>query len=213
MLERWAKIDLYDKLRETAKGRATFVLHDGPPYANGNIHIGHALNKILKDLVTRSQQMLGHRFQLRAGLGLPRPPDRVEDRGGVQGQGQGQAEPQGPGGDDGVPRRMPRLRRALAQRAARGVQAARRRGRLGRIPTDDGVPGRGADRPRDHEVRRDRPALSRLEAGDVVRGREDRARRGRGRVPGLSERHGVGEVSGDAVGIGTGRRADASTAG
>ncbi|MBN9264297.1 MAG: isoleucine--tRNA ligase [Hyphomicrobium sp.] len=60
MLERWARIRLYDKLRETAKGRAKFVLHDGPPYANGNIHIGHALNKILKDLVTRSQQMLGH---------------------------------------------------------------------------------------------------------------------------------------------------------
>ena len=60
MLERWAKTRLYDKLRESAKGRAKFVLHDGPPYANGNIHIGHALNKILKDLVTRSQQMLGH---------------------------------------------------------------------------------------------------------------------------------------------------------
>jgi len=60
MLERWAKMRLYDKLRETAKGRAKFILHDGPPYANGNIHIGHALNKILKDLVTRSQQMLGH---------------------------------------------------------------------------------------------------------------------------------------------------------
>jgi isoleucyl-tRNA synthetase len=60
MLERWAKIRLYDKLRESAKGRPKFVLHDGPPYANGNIHIGHALNKILKDLVTRSQQMLGH---------------------------------------------------------------------------------------------------------------------------------------------------------
>ena len=43
-----------------AKGRAKFVLHDGPPYANGNIHIGHALNKILKDVVTRSQQMLGY---------------------------------------------------------------------------------------------------------------------------------------------------------
>ena len=60
MLERWANIRLYDKLRESAKGRAKFILHDGPPYANGNIHIGHALNKILKDLVTRSQQMLGH---------------------------------------------------------------------------------------------------------------------------------------------------------
>ena len=60
LLARWAKIDLYRKLREAGKDRARFVLHDGPPYANGNIHIGHALNKVLKDLVTRSQQMLGH---------------------------------------------------------------------------------------------------------------------------------------------------------
>jgi len=59
MLKRWNQIDLYGKLREEARGRAKFVLHDGPPYANGNIHIGTALNKILKDLVTKSQQMLG----------------------------------------------------------------------------------------------------------------------------------------------------------
>lgn len=59
ILKRWNEIDLYGQLRKTAKGRAKFVLHDGPPYANGHIHIGHALNKILKDLVTRSQQMLG----------------------------------------------------------------------------------------------------------------------------------------------------------
>jgi isoleucyl-tRNA synthetase len=60
LLARWARIDLYRKLREAGKGRDRFVLHDGPPYANGNIHIGHALNKVLKDLVTRSQQMLGY---------------------------------------------------------------------------------------------------------------------------------------------------------
>ncbi len=59
ILARWEKIGLYAKLRESAKGRPKFVLHDGPPYANGNIHIGHALNKILKDLVTRSRQMAG----------------------------------------------------------------------------------------------------------------------------------------------------------
>src|SRR6202046_2692278 len=59
LLKRWQDIDLYGKLRAAAKGRPRFVLHDGPPYANGNIHIGHALNKILKDVVTRSQQMLG----------------------------------------------------------------------------------------------------------------------------------------------------------
>ncbi len=60
ILKRWNDTNLYEKLRASAKGRAKFVLHDGPPYANGNIHIGHALNKILKDLVTRSQQMLGY---------------------------------------------------------------------------------------------------------------------------------------------------------
>ena len=59
ILKRWNEIGLYDRLRESAQGRAKFVLHDGPPYANGNIHIGHALNKILKDVVTKSQQMLG----------------------------------------------------------------------------------------------------------------------------------------------------------
>jgi isoleucyl-tRNA synthetase len=60
LLKRWAEIRLYQRLREQGKGRDKFLLHDGPPYANGNIHIGHALNKILKDLVTKSQTMLGH---------------------------------------------------------------------------------------------------------------------------------------------------------
>jgi isoleucyl-tRNA synthetase len=60
LLKRWQDTDLYKQLRSVAKGREKFVLHDGPPYANGNIHIGHALNKILKDVVTRSQQMLGY---------------------------------------------------------------------------------------------------------------------------------------------------------
>jgi isoleucyl-tRNA synthetase len=60
ILARWQKIGLYELMREKAKGRDKFILHDGPPYANGNIHIGHALNKILKDLVTRTHQMLGY---------------------------------------------------------------------------------------------------------------------------------------------------------
>jgi isoleucyl-tRNA synthetase len=59
ILKAWEKGDLYRRLRRAGEGRPKFVLHDGPPYANGNIHIGHALNKILKDVVTRSQQMLG----------------------------------------------------------------------------------------------------------------------------------------------------------
>ncbi|MDP6842520.1 MAG: isoleucine--tRNA ligase, partial [Rhodospirillales bacterium] len=59
LLERWARLDLYKRLREQSKGREKFILHDGPPYANGHLHIGHALNKILKDVVVRSQQMTG----------------------------------------------------------------------------------------------------------------------------------------------------------
>ena len=57
-LARWEEIGIYDRLREKT-GRESFTLHDGPPYANGNLHIGHALNKILKDMVVRSQQMMG----------------------------------------------------------------------------------------------------------------------------------------------------------
>src|SRR5690242_9238136 len=60
ILARWERLDLYRRLRADARGRAKFILHDGPPYANGNIHIGHALNKILKDVVTRSHQMTGY---------------------------------------------------------------------------------------------------------------------------------------------------------
>ena len=57
---RWQEMGLYKQLRASAAGREKFVLHDGPPYANGNIHIGHALNKILKDIITRSFQMRGY---------------------------------------------------------------------------------------------------------------------------------------------------------
>jgi isoleucyl-tRNA synthetase len=59
ILKRWQGMDLFTRLREEAKDKELFILHDGPPYANGNIHIGTALNKILKDLVVRSQQMSG----------------------------------------------------------------------------------------------------------------------------------------------------------
>jgi isoleucyl-tRNA synthetase len=59
ILARWEEIGLGEQMRKAGEGRPKFVLHDGPPYANGNIHIGHALNKILKDVVTRSQRMTG----------------------------------------------------------------------------------------------------------------------------------------------------------
>ncbi|HYJ58807.1 MAG TPA: isoleucine--tRNA ligase [Methyloceanibacter sp.] len=59
VLKRWERLRLYERLRAEARGREKFVLHDGPPYANANIHIGTGLNKILKDVIVRSQQMMG----------------------------------------------------------------------------------------------------------------------------------------------------------
>src|SRR4026208_1768563 len=59
LVQRWQDMGLFRRRRESAAGRPRYVLHDGPPYANGNIHIGHALNKILKDVINRSFQMRG----------------------------------------------------------------------------------------------------------------------------------------------------------
>ncbi|MEG8023773.1 isoleucine--tRNA ligase [Sphingomonas aurantiaca] len=59
ILERWAKLGIYDRLREQRLGRERFILHDGPLYANGDIHMGHAMNKVLKDIIVRSQSLMG----------------------------------------------------------------------------------------------------------------------------------------------------------
>ena len=97
ILARWAREDLYGAVaRRARKGRDKFVLHDGPPYANGNIHIGHALNKILKDMVVRSQQMAGKDSNYVPGWdchGLPIE-WKVEEE-NYRTQGQGQARLQG----------------------------------------------------------------------------------------------------------------------
>ncbi|MDF1721609.1 MAG: isoleucine--tRNA ligase [Minwuia sp.] len=60
ILQRWYDMDIWGQLRRASEGREKFILHDGPPYANGDIHAGHALNKILKDVINRSRQMLGY---------------------------------------------------------------------------------------------------------------------------------------------------------
>ena len=154
LLERWEEIDLYERLREAAKGRAKFVLHDGPPYANGNIHIGHALNKILKDVVTREPADARLRFQLRAGLGLPRPADRVEDRGGeYRAKGKNEA--------DCPIRRMIAFRQECRAFAEHWIDVQReefkRLGverRLGPPLHHHGLRRRSADRARADEVRR-----------------------------------------------------------
>jgi len=59
LLDRWEKMDLFGRQREQSKDNEKFILHDGPPYANGHLHIGHAMNKVLKDVISRSQQMMG----------------------------------------------------------------------------------------------------------------------------------------------------------
>ena len=58
-LKAWAEMDLYGQMRQAAQGKPTFILHDGPPYANGELHVGHAINKILKDIIIKSKTLSG----------------------------------------------------------------------------------------------------------------------------------------------------------
>ncbi|WP_371037431.1 isoleucine--tRNA ligase [Rhodosalinus sp. FB01] len=93
-LARWEEIGIYDRLRDKAEGRAPFTLHDGPPYANGHLHIGHALNKILKDFVVRSQQMMGRDARYIPGWdchGLPIE-WKIEERYRAKGQDKDQVD-------------------------------------------------------------------------------------------------------------------------
>jgi isoleucyl-tRNA synthetase len=128
LVRRWEEIGLYKKLRESAAGRPKFVLHDGPPYANGNIHIGHALNKVLKDVITRSFQMRGYDSNYVPGWdchGLPIE-WKIEEKYRAAGKNK-----------DEVP--------ALDRGADAGVPPARHRGRLREPVYDDELPRRGAD--------------------------------------------------------------------
>src|SRR3989304_4921215 len=70
----WQQKGLYGKIREVSKGRRRFVLHDGPPYANGDIHIGHAVNKILKDMIVKSRNLAGFDAQYLPGWDCPGMP-------------------------------------------------------------------------------------------------------------------------------------------
>ena len=71
MLKEWQERNVYKKIRKARDGREKFILHDGPPYANGNIHLGHAVNKVLKDIVIRSKNIGGVRCSICARMGLP----------------------------------------------------------------------------------------------------------------------------------------------
>ena len=125
-------MELYGRLRAAAQGREKFILHDGPPYANGNIHIGHALNKILKDVVIRAQQMLGKDAAYVPGWdchGLP-----IEWK--IEEKYRAKKQRQGRGADRCSSARECRdFADALDRRAERGVPAPRRRSAIGTIPT------------------------------------------------------------------------------
>ena len=73
LLQKWEADGLYQEIQKARAGAELFVLHDGPPFANGDVHMGTALNKILKDLVVKSKTMARLSRALCAGLGLPRP--------------------------------------------------------------------------------------------------------------------------------------------
>ena len=117
-LERWEKMDIYRKIRESRRGAPSYVLHDGPPYANGAIHEGHALNKCLKDFVVKSKTMAGFDSPYVPGWdchGLP-----------IEIKVDESAWPQ-KAGDAGHRRaqKVPRVRRKISQYSARAVQAPR----------------------------------------------------------------------------------------
>ena len=128
ILAKWAEQDLYGRLRKERSGRERFILHDGPPYANGDIHMGHAMNKVLKDIIVRSQTLLGKDAPYVPGWdchGLP-----IEWKIEEQYRAKKLNKDEVPAGR--VPRRMPRLCRALGAGAAPAVRAAGGDGRLGR---------------------------------------------------------------------------------
>ena len=110
-LARWAVMDLYGRMRAAAKGRPQFILHDGPPYANGEIHLGTGINKILKDFVVRSQGMLGRDAPYVPGWdchGLPIE-WKIEERYRAEGKSKDEVSAMmagAPTAAAGVPRRM-----------------------------------------------------------------------------------------------------------
>ena len=173
-----------------SKGRPKFVLHDGPPYANGNIHIGHALNKILKDVVNRSQQMLGKDANYVPGWdchGLPIE-WKIEEKYRKAGKDK-----------DAVP--IIEFRKQCREFAQQWIDVQREEFKRLGVEGDWDNPyltmayaAEAQIVARDRQVPDEWRALSRLQAGDVVGGREDRAGRGRGRVSRPHLGHDLGQV-------------------
>ena len=170
-LARWEEMDLYARIRAARAGRPKYVLHDGPPYANGQIHLGTALNKILKDFVVKSRTMAGFDSPYVPGYDCHGLPIELKvDR------------ELGPKKRELSPADFRRACRAYAERFI-GVMTEefKRLGIFGdwdQTVPDDGVQVSGGDRARARPVRGEGPRLQRQEARALVHPLPDRARRG-----------------------------------
>ena len=174
-LEEWERSALYAAVRAARKGAPVFVLHDGPPYANGDIHLGTVLNKVLKDIVVRSRTMFGYDAPYVPGWdchGLPIELKVDKDLGSKK-KAMSAAE---------FRRALPQVRREVAGHPARAVQAPGRHGRVGRPLHDHGARLPGDHRARAGDVRREGPRLQGQEVRALVHLVPHRAGRGRGRV-------------------------------
>ncbi len=191
-LKRWEEMDLYGRIRAQAKGRPLFVLHDGPPYANGEIHSGTGLNKVLKDIVVRSRGFLGFDAPYIPGWdchGLPIE-WKIEEKYRKEGKSK-----------DDVP--IAQLRRDCREFAEHwiGVQRTqfKRLGCMGLWDKPYTTMDYRAEAVIAGELHKfvEAGLLYRgFPPGDVVAGREDRARRGRGRVSREDQPDDLCEVSG-----------------
>ena len=141
ILAAWESNDIYGKIRAIAKGRPRFVLHDGPPYANGAPHLGHFVNKVLKDIVVKSHSLDGYDSPYVPGWdchGLPIEHQVEKKLGRVGGKLNAQ----------GIPRRLPQVRAGAGRSAAHRVQTIRRARRLEPPVHDHGPALRGSADPR-----------------------------------------------------------------
>ena len=197
ILARWEKAGLYGQLRAAAKGRGKFVLHDGPPYANGADPHRHRAQQDPQGRGDAQPADARLRFQLRAGLGLPRPADRMEDRGGEL------PLQEKPKPDFNDPEAMVAFRQECRAYAEHWLDVQREEFKRLGVIGDWEHPYTTMSFSAEAQIARELMKFAangtlypRLQAGDVERGGEDRARRSRGRVRGLHQRYGVGEVSG-----------------
>ena len=141
MLARWAEEDLYGQIRKSRAGKPVWILHDGPPYANGRIHLGTAFNKIIKDFIVKSKTMAGYDSPYVPGWdchGLPIEHKVDQELGAKKAQMSASQRAQG----------LPEVRREVRQPAARGFQAPGRAGPLGRSVSHDGAEVSGGHRGR-----------------------------------------------------------------